>query len=182
MKLVRIVYRLIIWVGILFIPTQLFSQENLDFFRAKFQMAKVESDFQLMLDTEVSDTIFGNENIINAYKAVSTSAMAQYVFNPYSKYQLFNKGKDQLEESIATNKGVENIFLRVVIQLSIPKFLGYADDIENDLAYLKNELPKSVVPLETKKFIIKTIQDTGNEDYDLNSLSLWPLNEVTSIH
>ena len=181
MKIVRIVYRLVIWVVILLVPTQLFSQENLEFFRSKFQVAEGESDFQLMLDTKVLDTIPGNENIIKGYKAVCTSALAQYIFNPYTKYQLFNEGKAQLEESIATEKGVEIVFLRVVIQLSIPKFLGYADDIENDLAYLKQEFPKPNVPIETKKFIIKTIQDTGNKDYDLNSLSLWPLNLVNAI-
>lgn len=171
-----LVYMLIIWVGV-FIPTQVFAQQNINYFRTNFAIANGEKDFQRLLNAEISDTSDFNANVIQAYQAVCRSAMAQYVLNPYTKYQLFNQGKEELEVSISKETSVENIFLRVVIQLSIPKFLGYHEEIEHDLKYLIENISNAQIPLETKKFIIKTIQETGNEDYDLNSLSLLSLNE-----
>ena len=176
-----IVYRLLVWVGIL-ISIQTLAQNDINFFRVNFENAKGEVDFQKMIDADIDDTLGFNINVINSYKAVCISAMAQYVFNPYTKYQLFNTGKDELEKCITQEASVENIFLRLVIQLSIPRFLGYHDEILNDLAYLNENLPIANVPVETKQFIIRTIQETGNEDYDLDALAQLNLSPLTSTH
>ncbi len=152
------------------------ASNDLDSIRNRFKNAKSENDFQWILNYKVKETDSNIVNTINAYKAVSKSAMAQYVFNPYSKFKYFFDGRDELEETISKNMEVENIFLRSVVQLSIPKFLGYSDEIESDLKFLKENLPNAKVPLDIKKFIIETIVNTGNRDYDLDSLSLLPLN------
>lgn len=159
----------------LILSNGLIAQNDLDEIRNRFQNAESEEDFEWIMDRKITDTQFVEVNTINSYKAVSRSAMAQYVFNPYSKFKYFFDGRDELEVAIEKNKDVENIFLRLVVQLSIPKFLGYSDDIENDLAYVKSQLPKAKIPLKTKKFIVETIINTGNTNYDLNSLTLLKL-------
>ena len=86
-----------------------FAQNDLDNIRSRFQNAEAESDFQWVLDFEVTETDSNKINTINSYKAVSRSAMAQYVFNPYSKFKLFFVGRDELELAISKNMDVENI-------------------------------------------------------------------------
>lgn len=172
----RLVYMLVLWVGIGF-PTHLISQENINFFRHHFENAKTEEDFKRVLDTEVSDTSQFNLNVIEAYKSVSHSAMAQYVFNPYSKFKMFHEGKDRLEATIQKEASVENIFLRLVVQLNIPAFLGYSKDVEHDLNYLNTHLEDANIPVKTKKFIVRAIIKTDNDNYDLDSLSLLKFKE-----
>lgn len=166
----RLVYISVIWVGLWF-PTQLMSQSNLEIVRKEFEKAQTEEDFQRILDIPTSkndDEII----IIESYQAVCHSAMAQFVFNPYTKYKMFNEGKDRLEVAISKEQGVENTFLRLIVQLNTPSFLGYSSNIEEDLAYLKAHLLESSIPLNTKKFIVKTIIESDNDKYELDSLSL----------
>ena len=100
---------------------------------------------------------------INAYKAVCKMMMAQYVLNPISKYGWFNEGKEMLEQSIKMNRNVENIHLRLLVQMNAPSFLGYASDLEKDVQYIKKNLEKSSVSEETKKMILNNLVTNDKE-------------------
>jgi hypothetical protein len=167
---------------VLWMLTSFFSdvkaQENISFFRSHFEKASSEADFQQLLDTEISDTSAFNVNVIKSYKSVCHSAMAQFVFSPYTKYKMFHEGKKQLEIAILTQASVENIFLRLIVQLNTPSFLGYSSDIESDLKFLQTNLERAPVPLATKRFIVKTIIETDNHNYALESLSLLNIKEI----
>ncbi|MGB1004555.1 MAG: hypothetical protein ACPGVC_10005 [Salibacteraceae bacterium] len=176
MKQLRLV-NIILFLFILFSPITTIGQEDIEFFRSKFQNAKNESDFQKILHTQIAEKDTSNINKILAYKAVSHSAMAQYVFNPYTKYKIFFEGKDELEELIEKDPSCENIFLRLVVQLKIPEFLGYSKDVEHDLNYLYTHLEKEQIPIQTKMFIVKTITDIESKKYNLDSLSLLKFTE-----
>ena len=55
------------------------------------------------------------------------------------------------------NRNVENIHLRLVVQLNAPSFLGYKDEIDNDRNYILKNLDKSSISEEVKKMILVNI-------------------------
>lgn len=155
---------------LLFQCGSLLAQNSPQNIRSRFENASSEEDFKWIIQAEIKTSNPEEQNIVNSYKAVSQSAMAQYVFSPYTKFKYFFTGRDQLESCISVQKNLENIFLRLVVQLSIPQFLGYSENIKEDLFYVKQNITQADVPLETKRFIVNTIINTENSNYDLQSL------------
>ena len=143
--------------------------------RNRFERAENEEDFVWIIETPLKETKQYDRNIIEAYRAVSIAARAQYPFNPYTKWQYFTQGRDKLEECLKRQRDVESVFLRLVVQLSVPSFVGYTDNIEEDLDYVYANIVSSNIPVTIKKFIVQTIIETENKHYDLNSLSLLPI-------
>lgn len=85
--------------------------------------------------------------------------MAKYVFNPFSKFSYFKKGKNMLEKAVHADKNnIELRFLRYTIQTNIPAFLGYNDDLETDRLFLKQSLANVKEP-ELKKIITTYLKD-----------------------
>lgn len=158
---------LIIWiVSVQFAMAQIPSDQ----IRDRFENANSEQDFKWILETQVYTSDATEQNSINSYKAVPHSALAQYVFSPYTKYKYFFKGRDELEQCIARQKNLENVFLRLRVQLNIPNFLGYSNYIDGDLEDVKRNIAQANVPVKTKKIIVETIINTKNNYYDLESL------------
>jgi len=135
--------------------------ENISHFRASFVEIKNYETAEAFLATEVSESNFSFSVTIRSYKAVCKMMMAQYVYNPFTKYSWFNKGKTLLEQSIVLDKNVENIYLRLIVQINVPSFLGYKTEIESDTKYILENLEKSAIPEETKRFILKNLINTG---------------------
>ncbi|MGN6166523.1 MAG: hypothetical protein ACTHOF_18475 [Flavisolibacter sp.] len=78
-----------------------------------------------------------DHSLFYGYKGCATMMMAEHVFNPFSKYQYFKKGKTILEKAIAVDdQNVELHFLRFCTQTNIPRFLGYNEHIDSDKALL----------------------------------------------
>ena len=79
--------------------------------------------------------------LLMGYKASATMMMAQYVFNPFTKFSYFKKGKQMLEKAIQVDsKNIELRFLRFSTQTNIPSFLGYDEHIDEDKTFLLNSL------------------------------------------
>jgi hypothetical protein len=152
------------------------AQYDSDSIRTRFENATSEDDFLWIVNSPTNASSFEDSVIITSYKAVSQSALAQYAFSPYTKLKYFFKGSKQLEACIVEDKNIESVFLRCVVQLSIPSFLGYSGDIESDLDYIKSNIQESTVSLHTKEFIIRTLINTGNQDYGLVELEKIELN------
>ena len=141
-----------------------FSGNELNAFRKSFQRVENKVAAELFLKTEVTSKDLKEKITINAYKGVCKMMMAEYVSNPLSKYSWFNEGKDMLEQSIKMNRNVENIHLRLMVQLNAPSFLGYSSDIEKDVNYIKKNLEKSSVSEETKKMILNNLMANDKEN------------------
>ena len=105
-------------------------------------------------------------NEIMAYKAVATTMMAEYVGNPFDKYGYFSKGKKQLEAIIAKDKNIETVYLRLLVQLNSPSFLGYSSNIESDLHFFCTNFEDSNIEPEVKNLFKETLINTKKvEDY-----------------
>ena len=80
-----------------------------------------------------------NNRLYAGYRASAIMLMAKHVFNPFSKFSYFKKGKSLLEKAIkADENNIELRFLRFNAQTHSPSFLGYDDDIENDKKFLED--------------------------------------------
>lgn len=71
--------------------------------------------------------------LTRAYLGAATARSAEHSYNPYTKYQRFNKGTTSLDQSVAQAPDNPEIrLLRLVIQLKAPSFLGYNSNIDKD--------------------------------------------------
>ncbi len=135
------------------------AQENssLGVIRSNFQEISSEEDIKKIQNFAVDSAEVSEQQIIKAYQAAGTCMLANYVFSPMSKLKYFNQGKKQLDELIFAEKEVENIYLRLLLQLNVPKTLNYHDDIENDISYLSGNLTEADIESSYKKTMIKNL-------------------------
>ena len=90
-----------------------------------------------MLD-ELQDT---KSTTGKAYLGAYQMVMAQHLFSPISKLRSFNKGRENLDNSIKSDgNNAESRMLRFVIQLNAPRFLGYYKNIAEDRSYLQKNV------------------------------------------
>ncbi len=135
------------------------AQENkaLEMIRSEFQEINSEEDIEKILTFQNEGASKNELLMIKAYQAAATCMMANYVFSPMSKLKYFNEGKKNLEELILSKKDVENVYLRLLLQLNVPTILNYDENIEEDVAYLDATLAKSPIDLTYKNAMIKNL-------------------------
>jgi hypothetical protein len=135
------------------------AQENTGLMkmRSEFQEISSEADIKKFLDFEYENTDVNEIQLIEAYQATATCMLANYVFSPVSKLKYFNEGKEKLEELILARKGVENVYLRLLLQLKVPQILSYYKNIEEDVAYLESSLAAAPIELSYKYAMIKNL-------------------------
>ena len=138
-----------------------FSGEDISYFRKSFKDINNMVTAEKFLATEIEDNNIQNSVTIRAYKAVCKMMMAQYISNPFSKLSYFNEGKELLEKAIKINKNVENIHLRILVQINAPSFLSYSSEIASDKAFLLKNIDSAKIPNETKKDILKAFITSG---------------------
>jgi len=124
--------------------------------REDFQRIKGKEDIEQLNKIAVDDSD-AVANTIRAYQGAATCMMAEYVFSPIKKLQYFNDGKKSLERSIKNDKSVETIYCRLLIQLNVPGFLNYHDEIKGDIDFFKAELPKAKIDAAYKEIMIKNL-------------------------
>jgi hypothetical protein len=105
--------------------------------RALFDRSVSDEKICLQLIAKLEAFNENNHPLYAGYRAAATMIMAKHVFNPFSKFSYFKKGRNLLEKAIAKNKGdIELRFLRFSIQTHLPRFLDYNDNINMDKALI----------------------------------------------
>lgn len=141
------------------------EKSSLETIRIEFQEIKNEADIEKILAFEHDRAKENELKIIKAYQAAGTCMMANYVFSPISKLKYFNNGKKNLEQLISEGKEVENVYLRLLIQLNVPRMLNYHKDIEDDMAYLERHMSTAPIELSYKNtMIMNLVSITKNKD------------------
>ena len=98
--------------------------------------------------------------LLLGYKASGTMMMANYVINPLSKLSYFNRGKRMLESAIAADtKSLELRFLRFMVQVNSPSFLGYVNSIESDKRYILDNMV-NMTDMKSKEFVSAILKDS----------------------
>ena len=103
------------------------------------------------------------EHELLAYRGVCKTMMAKYVFWPASKIEYFNDGKEDIENAIQNNpENIEIRYLRLLIQLNTPNFLGYNDNIDDDATVFLDQIQDSNYELQWKIKFIDSILSSKN--------------------
>ncbi len=125
--------------------------------RSEFQEINSEADIKKILDFNLENIDINEQQLIEAYQATATCMLAEYDLSPMSKLKYFNEGKKKLEELITIKKGVENVYLRLLLQLNVPRILSYYKNIEEDVAYLESSLATAPIDVSYKYAMIKNL-------------------------
>ena len=120
---------------------------------ARIKLSKVTTIAQIDTVLILINNI--NTPISNAYKGAYTMMKAKYVNSPFKKYAYFNEGKALIEKAIEqAPNNVEIRYLRVTLQVNLPKFLNYYENINNDIDFVLTNLKTAQIPIEVKYKII----------------------------
>lgn len=128
----------------------------LDELRQNFQKINSEDDIEQIMGMSI-DSNEPEASTAKAYQAASTCMMAEYAFSPVKKIKYFNQGKTSLDELIAEDKSVENVYLRLLVQLNSPRLLNYYQNIDEDIAFLEAELPEAKIDVDYKYIMIRNL-------------------------
>lgn len=108
----------------------------------------------------VLDKTTDNDPVLNGYRGCTLMIEANYLLNPISKLNYFNKGKEILEKAIKVNDdNIELRYLRFTIQSECPSILGYSDDLKLDKEFLLKKT-KSLTDVALKKNIISFLKNS----------------------
>ena len=143
-----------------------FAEDDNALLRRLFHELENEQDLDSLLS-------YRNEmdNVVAlSYFGSATLMKAQYPFSPFKKFEYFSEGKKMIEESILQNKNVENTYLRLIVQLNTPRFLGYYHEIEEDISFLENNIDSSLLSNTWKVTFLKKALLFESKDYDFGSL------------
>ena len=95
---------------------------------------------------EKSSTAFKEtrQPIYAGFLAVGNFFMAKHIFNPLKKMSYFNEGKNTMEAAVKSDpKNLEVRLMRLITQESVPKLLGYYQNIEEDRNFLARNYKKT---------------------------------------
>lgn len=122
---------------LLIISNLMFSQ-NLKEYRALLQTGeKSEKSAKTLIDKSTTAYKNSKEPVYLGFLAVGKFFMAKHAFNPLKKMSYFNEGKKLMENSLkAEPDNLEVRLMRLITQESVPKILGYSQNISEDRTYL----------------------------------------------
>lgn len=131
-------------------------------------ISTIHKDLENIMKSE-KQLNFHIENIKNnsspeliAYRGLFKTAYAEHVFWPTAKLSYFNEGKEDIEQQISKNPDLTELyFIRLMVQLNAPSFLGYQDDMDDDLYKVvncKDEHLRTYMVRNLKK--VKTLNQT----------------------
>jgi hypothetical protein len=147
------------------LPFQLIEGQNLDKMRTAYHQINANEDIENILKMEQQ-----NNAIVLAYKGAAEVMKAQYVFSPIAKYRSFKNGSKKIEESIKNKQTLENTYLRLIIQLNTPSFLGYDDSIKEDIIFFSERIHADKIALTWKKKFVETILKSDKKSVDLTAI------------
>lgn len=95
------------------------------------------SEEQALLLQKTASEIKGNEALKLAYLGSSEAMLAEYGYNPFSKFNMFKRGTEQIEKAvILAPENAEIRFLRLGVQTNAPSFLGYNTNQNEDVGMI----------------------------------------------
>lgn len=144
-------------------PFQFINSQEIDKVREAYHAVKDLKNIEDILNYEPK-----NNPIILAYQGAAETMKAQYVFSPIAKYRSFKNGSKKIEESIKNKQTLENTYLRLLVQLNAPSFLGYKDSIKEDIQFFSDEIILDKTDVKWKKIFVESILKSENKSVDLS--------------
>ena len=108
-----------------------------------------------------------DQPLMQAYRAATTALLGKYALNPYTKLSHCRNSSELFQKAIAADPGnVEIRYLRLAIQLNLPKFLGMSHDLAEDRRVILqglSALPDAALRSEIARYLINQNQCTRAE-------------------
>ncbi|MEQ8323695.1 MAG: hypothetical protein RIC15_12250 [Vicingaceae bacterium] len=118
----------------------------------------------------LENNAFPDNGVTDAYKGLSKAMMAQYTYFPFTKYEFFQQGKGMVEKAIKLDPANPELrYVRLLLQLNTPSFLGYRSDIDNDLAVLMEALDKGLFDKKWKATFVANLIESKSLTLDQRS-------------
>jgi hypothetical protein len=112
---------------------QFITQESLTEIRQLY-LASVESSARSNEFMNYMNSINHQDALLHAYYASALALQSKHISGPSNKLKYLKLADKCFEESIQKNShNAEIRFLRFSVQCNLPVFLGYSNDIEDDL-------------------------------------------------
>lgn len=93
------------------------------------------------------------------YYASAIMQKAKYATWPATKYKHFKEGKKLLEDFIEKNKDhIEGRYVRVMVQSNTPGFLNYDENIQEDIAFILENIPNNNIDKSYRHIMINNIR------------------------
>ena len=84
-----------------------------------------------------------------------------FIINPFIKYKIFKESIQQLDSIIYFNpKSIEIRFLRYLVQLNTPAFLGYNTNLDVDYTFITHNI--SYENEDLRNFILPILKNLNN--------------------
>ncbi|MBL7883390.1 MAG: hypothetical protein JNL69_04940 [Bacteroidia bacterium] len=148
------------------------QNSNIELIRKEYGNVRLDSSSCAALYAKIKNTT-STDILSNSYKGAIMASMASYTKNKQEKINLFNQGKKIMEESIAKDtSSIEARFLRLTVQTSCPKVLGYHKHIEQDKAYVLanyNSIKDKTLKQMIAAFLIDSKYVTDKEKSNLKN-------------
>ena len=138
------------------------SSETLKQVRNYFQNIEDENDIEVLTSIKL-DTDDPDSSTVMAYQGAGTCMMAEYVSSPTKKLKYFNQGKKTIQTTIEEEKTVEKVYVRLMIQLNVPKFLNYHKEIDGDIKFLEESLTEADIEVAYKSTMINNLLSLTDE-------------------
>ncbi|MEO4006229.1 hypothetical protein [Flavobacterium sp. CAU 1735] len=133
-----------------------YPDKEMDFIRANY--IKAVSDKKLCKAMLVQLHTKNGNSVYLAYRGAFKTIWASHAINPIVKLNAFNKGKKDIENAVKENPdNIEIRFIRLSIQQNCPSFLGYNNEVEQDLQFI-HENKNSITSTLLKNMIAKVVK------------------------
>ena len=96
-----------------------------------------------------------------SYNIISHLMECNFILNPFAKYKIFRNSTQQLDSIICLNpQYIEIRFLRYLVQINSPKFLGYNTNLDNDYKFIIDNIYSENEDL--RNFILPILNNLDN--------------------
>jgi hypothetical protein len=131
--------RIFILLSLIFVVLQVAANEDMVVIRNLFYNATISADSADVLAKKLQTITADSKAELIGYKAMSKLMICYHSYNPYTKYKNFICGKELLEQAIKKDPdNIELRFLRLTVQLNVPPFLSYSNNIMEDKTMIFN--------------------------------------------
>lgn len=132
------------------------SYVDLEYIRQQYTKAITDKNICENLMTILDQPEISSVHL--AYLGAVQTIWANHVFNPFRKLSTFRLGKKSIEKAVRQSpESIEIRFIRLSIQKNCPAFLGYRQNIEEDKAFIQDNL-SSIHSASLKKMVLELIQ------------------------
>ena len=139
--------KILVWLLALPISALGLQTFDLQRIRGLYQHAAEIKQDAVQLDKLMLQVDSSAAPVIICYKGANEMIQAKYSLNPFVKLNKFNKGKELIRKAFSQDTlNLEMHFIRYAIQINLPAFLNYHDELNEDKRYLLNNTKESKDP------------------------------------